>query len=127
MKLADWQFWICTDRYRIREDAAFVDLQVIGELLERIASAQYDADGIMVDADGIPIDDISNDDLPLLNQGFYYRRTLTVAPQKTGKGPMSASFVAFEAALLGPQRTSQGHVHLMGMSVTPFAAPPDSV
>lgn len=97
MKLADWQFWICANRYRIREDAVFVDPQLIGELLERIATAQYDAHGVLVDADGVPIDDISNDDLPLLNQAFYYRRTLVVAPQKTGKGPMSASFVAFEA------------------------------
>jgi hypothetical protein len=33
----------------------------------------------------------------LLNQAFYYRQTLIVAPQKTGKGPWSAASVAFEA------------------------------
>lgn len=84
MKLADWQFWVCANRYRIREEAVFVDPQHVGELLELIASGELD-------------DEISNEDLPLLNQAFFYRRTLTVAPQKTGKGPMSASFVAFEA------------------------------
>ena len=84
MKLADWQFWVCANRYRIREDAVFVDPAVIGELLEAIAAGEFD-------------EEISNDDLPLLNQAFYYRQTLTVAPQKTGKGPMSACFVAFEA------------------------------
>ena len=84
MKLADWQFWVCANRYRIREDAVFVDPEHVGELLELIASGELD-------------DEISNEDLPLLNQAFFYRRTLTVAPQKTGKGPMSASFVAFEA------------------------------
>lgn len=84
MKLADWQFWVCANRYRVRPDAVFVDPKVIGELLEAIAAGELD-------------DEITNDDLPLLNQAFYYRRTLTVAPQKTGKGPMSASFVAFEA------------------------------
>lgn len=97
MKLADWQFWIAANRWRIREDAVFVDPALIGELLERIASAHYDPDGILVDVDGEPIGDIANEDLPLLNQAFYYRRTLVVAPQKTGKGPMSAAFVAFEA------------------------------
>ena len=84
MKLADWQFWVCANRYRIREDAVFVDPEHIGELLELLASGDLD-------------DEITNDDLPLLNQAFFYRRTLTVAPQKTGKGPMSACFVAFEA------------------------------
>lgn len=83
MKLADWQFWICANRYRIREDAKFIDPARIGELLEGIAGGAED--------------EISNDDLPLLNQAFYFRRTLTVAPQKTGKGPMSASFTSFEA------------------------------
>jgi hypothetical protein len=84
MKLADWQFWVCANRYRIREDAVFIDPALVGELLEAIAAGEYD-------------DEISNDDLPLLNQAFYYRRTLIVAPQKTGKGPLSACFVAFEA------------------------------
>lgn len=84
MKLADWQFWVCANRYRIREDAVFVDPALIGELLEAIAAGEFD-------------DEITNDDLPLLNQAFYYRQTLVVAPQKTGKGPMSACFVAFEA------------------------------
>lgn len=84
MKLADWQFWVCANRYRIREDAVFVDPALVGELLEAIAAGEYD-------------DEISNDDLPLLNQAFFYRRTLIVAPQKTGKGPLSACFVAFEA------------------------------
>lgn len=84
MKLADWQFWVCANRYRIREDAVFVDPELIGELLEQVAAGELD-------------DEITNEDLPLLNQAFYYRQTLTVAPQKTGKGPMSACFVAFEA------------------------------
>lgn len=84
MKLADWQFWVCANRYRIREDAVFVDPSVVNELLELIALGEID-------------DEITNEDLPLLNQAFYYRQTLTVAPQKTGKGPMSASFVAYEA------------------------------
>ncbi len=84
MKLADWQFWVAANRYRIREDAQFVDPQLVGELLEAIANGEID-------------DEITNADVPLLNQAFFYRRTLTVAPQKTGKGPMSASFVAFEA------------------------------
>ena len=84
MKLADWQFWVCANRYRIREDAKFVDPALVGELLQAIADGDLD-------------EEISNEDLPLLNQAFFYRRTLTVAPQKTGKGPMSASFVAFEA------------------------------
>lgn len=37
---------------------------------------------------------------PLLNQAFTYRRSLIVAPQKTGKGPWSAGVVALEA--VGP-------------------------
>lgn len=97
MKLADWQFWVCANRYRVREDAVFVDPEVIGELLERIATASYNEHGELVDESGNLIGEIGNDDLPLLNQAFFYRRTLTVAPQKTGKGPMSASFVCFEA------------------------------
>lgn len=34
----------------------------------------------------------------LFNQAFVYRRSLIVAPQKTGKGPMEATWAAFEAA-----------------------------
>lgn len=70
-RLADWQFWVCANRYRVREDAVFV-----------------------------PPEDVGPDNPPTLNQAFTYRVTLTVAPQKTGKGPMSAAFVAFEA--VGP-------------------------
>lgn len=67
-ELADWQFWIAANRGRIRPDAEFV-----------------------------PLDEISPDRPPVLNQAFHYQRTLTVAPQKTGKGPMSASFTSVEA------------------------------
>ena len=70
MKLADWQFWVCANRYRIREDAVFVDPVVIGELLERIAMAEFDEHGQLVDADGVVIEEITNEDLPLLNQAF---------------------------------------------------------
>lgn len=35
---------------------------------------------------------------PMLNQAFTYRRTLVVAPQKTGKGPWAAGVTAAEAA-----------------------------
>lgn len=39
-----------------------------------------------------------NPDRPLLNQAFTYRRSLIVAPQKTGKGPWTATMAATEAA-----------------------------
>lgn len=67
-ELADWQFWCTANRYRVREDAEFVAPEDVGP--------------------GSP---------PVLNQAFYYRQTLVVAPQKTGKGPWSAAQVAFEA------------------------------
>ena len=67
-ELSDWQFWCTANRYRVREDAQFVEPEQVGE--------------------GSP---------PVLNQAFYYRQTLVVAPQKTGKGPWSAAQVAFEA------------------------------
>lgn len=85
MKLADWQFWVLANRYRVREDAVFVDPELVGELLEAIA-------------DGEVNDEITNEDLPLLNQAFQYRMTLVVGAQKTGKGPGTATFVALEAA-----------------------------
>lgn len=41
-----------------------------------------------------------NPDKPLRSQAFVYRRSQIVAPQKTGKGPLSAAIVAAEA--VGP-------------------------
>lgn len=67
-ELSDWQFWCTANRYRVREDAQFVEPEKIGP-----------------------------DSPPVLNQAFYYRQTLVIAPQKTGKGPWSAAQVAFEA------------------------------
>lgn len=67
-KMADWQFWCHANRYRIREDAQFVHP-----------------------------DDVGPDDPPVLNQAFFYQQTMVVGPQKTGKGPYSASQTAFEA------------------------------
>lgn len=43
-----------------------------------------------------------SDDEPLLNQAFVYRRGQVVAPQKTGKGPWSASVTCLEA--VGPSQ-----------------------
>lgn len=68
-EMADWQFWCHANRYRIRKDAKFVPPELVGP-----------------------------DNPPVLNQAFFYQQTLVVAPQKTGKGPFSASQVAFEAA-----------------------------
>lgn len=68
MTMADWQFWCTANRYRIREDAVFVRPE-----------------------------DVGPDNPPTLNQAFFYRQTLVVAPQKTGKGPWSATQVALEA------------------------------
>ena len=67
-EMADWQFWVHANRYRIREDAVFV-----------------------------PPEDVGPDEQAVLNQAFHYQQTLTVGPQKTGKGPNSAANVAFEA------------------------------
>ncbi|GAA5198561.1 hypothetical protein [Microbacterium jejuense] len=67
-QMADWQFWCHANRYRVRPEAVFVRPE-----------------------------DVGPDNPPTLNQAFHYRRTLIVAPQKTGKGPLSASQVAFEA------------------------------
>lgn len=67
-ELSDWQFWCTANRYRVREDAQFVEPERVGP-----------------------------DSPPVLNQAFFYRQTLVVAPQKTGKGPWSAAQVAFEA------------------------------
>lgn len=63
-EMADWQFWITANHYRVRE------------------AAQW------------------RPEKPLLNQAFHYRRSLIVAPQKTGKGPWAATITCFEA--VGP-------------------------
>lgn len=68
-QMADWQFWCHANRYRVRVDAVFVPPHMVGP-----------------------------ENPPTLNQAFFYQSTLIVAPQKTGKGPYSASQVAFEAA-----------------------------
>jgi hypothetical protein len=70
-KMADWQFWCTANHYRIRDGAVFV-----------------------------PPEEASADRPVLLNQAFTYRRSLVVAPQKTGKGPWSATIVCVEA--VGP-------------------------
>lgn len=67
-RMSDWQFWIAANRWRVREDARYV-----------------------------PPEEVTVDNPMVLNQAFYYRQTLTVAPQKTGKGPCTAAFVAAEA------------------------------
>lgn len=71
LQMADWQFWCTANRYRIRDGAVFV-----------------------------PPEMVDPENPPLLNQAFFYRQTLIVAPQKTGKGPWSAAQVAYEA--VGP-------------------------
>jgi hypothetical protein len=65
---ADWQFWCTANHYRVREGLVFVP------------PAQAD-----------------DEHQVLLNQAFVYRRSLVVAPQKTGKGPWSAAVTAVEA------------------------------
>ena len=67
-EMADWQFWCHANRYRVRPDAVFVPPERVGA-----------------------------DEPAVLNQAFFYRMTMIVAPQKTGKGPFSASQVALEA------------------------------
>jgi len=65
---ADWQFYVIAHRYRIRPDAKFV-----------------------------PPEEVGPDNPPVLNQAFVYSKTLIIAPQKTGKGPLTAALVAYEA------------------------------
>lgn len=81
---ADWQFWCHANRYRIREDAKYVDPAIIAEMLDSVAGGSNEV--------------ITSADVPLLNQAFIYRRTMTVGPQKTGKGPNTATEVAYESA-----------------------------
>lgn len=67
-KQADWQFWCTANHYRVREGVRFV-----------------------------PPAEATDDDPVVLNQAFVYRRSLIIAPQKTGKGPWAAAITAVEA------------------------------
>ncbi len=71
-KLYDWQLWVTLNHWRVRPDAA----QVPEFLAE--------------DPDAIPI----------RSKAFANRRSQVMAPQKTGKGPLSAAWVCAEA--VGP-------------------------
>lgn len=66
-RLSDWQFWVAANRWRIRQNARYV-----------------------------PPEEVTVDNPMVLNQAFVYRQTLIAAPQKTGKGPCTAAFVAAE-------------------------------
>ncbi|GAA2566233.1 hypothetical protein GCM10010435_44260 [Winogradskya consettensis] len=68
----DWQLWCTANHYRIKPEA------------------QQDPDYLIGDPDAIPI----------RSEAFHYRRSQVIAPQKTGKGPWSAAWVAAEG--LGP-------------------------
>jgi hypothetical protein len=68
----DWQLWCYANHYRIKPDA------------------RQDPDFLAGDPDAIPI----------RSEAFHYRRTQVIAPQKTGKGPKSAAWVAAEG--VGP-------------------------
>lgn len=67
-QLVDYQFWILANRYRIRENAEFV-----------------------------PPEEVGPDKPPVGNQAFQYRQTLVIGPQKLGKGPLAATFIAADA------------------------------
>jgi hypothetical protein len=67
-RLSDWQFWVIANRWRIRDNANFV-----------------------------PLSEVTVDNPMVLNQAFTYRMTLTVGPQKSGKGPLTAAIAAAEA------------------------------
>lgn len=68
----DWQLWCLANHYRIKPEA------------------QQDPDFLAGDPDAIPI----------RSAAFHYRRSQIIAPQKTGKGPMSAAWAAAEG--VGP-------------------------
>jgi hypothetical protein len=68
----DWQLWCYANHYRIKPDA------------------KQDPDFLAGDPDAMPV----------RSEAFYYRRSQIIAPQKTGKGPWSAAWVAAEG--LGP-------------------------
>ena len=71
-RMYDWQLWCTLNHYRVREDA------------------QQNPEYLKGEPDAIPI----------RAGAFYYRRSQIMAPQKTGKGPWSATIVIAEA--VGP-------------------------
>jgi hypothetical protein len=71
-KMYDWQLWVTLNHYRIKPGAE--------------QNPAY--------LDGDP------DAIPILTAAFHYRRSQVIAPQKTGKGPWSATIVCAEA--VGP-------------------------
>lgn len=83
-RLYDWQLWITANHYRIKPSAR-------------------QTEGFGTDLDAIPI----------RSAAFRNRRTQVIAPQKTGKGPWSASVVCAEA--VGPvlflDWAEEGDVH----------------
>lgn len=68
----DWQLWCLANHYRVKP------------------GARQDPDFLAGDPDAMPI----------RSEAFHYRRSQIIAPQKTGKGPMSAAWVAAEG--VGP-------------------------
>jgi hypothetical protein len=71
-RLYDWQLWCTLNHYRVKPDA------------------KQDPDYLAGDPEAIPV----------RTEAFHYRRSQVIAPQKTGKGPWSAAWVAAEG--LGP-------------------------
>ncbi len=70
--LYDWQLWCTANHYRVRP------------------GARQNPDFLAGDPDALPV----------RSEAFWYRRSQVIAPQKTGKGPWSATIVAAEA--VGP-------------------------
>jgi hypothetical protein len=71
-KMYDWQLWVTLNHYRVKPGAEQTPAYLEG------------------DPDAIPI----------LTAAFHFRRSQVIAPQKTGKGPWSATIVCAEA--VGP-------------------------
>ena len=88
MVLSDWQYWLAANRWRIREDAPYV-----------------------------PPEEVTVDNPMVLNQAFEYRMTLTVGPQKWGKGPCTAFFTAAEGCGM-----DVAHLKLMAFVIGAFWA-----
>ena len=77
----DWQLWCTLNHYRVKPDA------------------KQDPDYLAGDPDAIPI----------RTEAFHYRRSQIIAPQKTGKGPWSAAWVAASARARAHVAELEGH------------------